>query len=41
MLRSRARIVSGVVLLAFVLSHLAAHSFLLISLDRPPQRSTF
>jgi adenylate cyclase len=34
MLRGRARLMSGVVLLVFVLSHLAAHSFLLISFDR-------
>jgi adenylate cyclase len=33
-LRSRARLISGLVLLAFVLSHLSAHSFLLISFDR-------
>jgi adenylate cyclase len=33
-LRSRARLISGLVLLAFVLSHLTAHSFLLISFDR-------
>jgi hypothetical protein len=32
--RSRARLISGLVLLAFVLSHLTAHSFLLISLER-------
>jgi len=32
--RSRARLISGLVLVAFVLSHLTAHSFLLISLDR-------
>src|SRR5580658_9384981 len=34
MLRGRARLMSGVVLLVFVFSHLAAHSFLLISFDR-------
>jgi adenylate cyclase len=32
--RSRARLISGLVLLAFVLSHLTAHSFLLLSFDR-------
>jgi adenylate cyclase len=34
MSRSRARLISGLVLLAFVLCHLTAHSFLLISFDR-------
>jgi hypothetical protein len=34
MWRSRARLISGLVLFAFVLSHLAAHGFLLISFDR-------
>jgi len=34
MWRSRARLISGPVLFAFVLSHLAAHGFLLISFDR-------
>jgi adenylate cyclase len=33
-LRSRLRLVSGLVMLAFVLCHLTAHSFLLISLSR-------
>jgi len=34
MWRSRARLISGLVLFAFVLSHLTAHGFLLISFDR-------
>jgi adenylate cyclase len=34
MLRSRARLVSGLILLAFVLCHLTAHSFLLVSIER-------
>jgi hypothetical protein len=34
MWRSRARLISGLVLFAFVLPHLAAHGFLLISFDR-------
>jgi adenylate cyclase len=34
MLRNNLRLVSGLVLLAFVVCHLTAHSFLLVSLDR-------
>ena len=34
MLRNHLRLVSGLVLLAFVLCHLTAHSFLLVSLER-------
>ena len=34
MLRSHLRLASGLVLLAFVLCHLTAHSFLLVSLVR-------
>ena len=32
--RNRLRLVSGLVLLAFVICHLTAHAFLLVSLDR-------
>ena len=34
MLRNQLRLVSGLILLAFVLCHLTAHSFLLVSLER-------